>query len=148
MFVEHMLESREHWALCVIERMGLSVSDPEGSELFEMINLGVASLEELMVLDGSCPDVPDSKLVLIAVGMMSNNRTAFERLRDGKFDGVDLLRRARQAARELAIDNDLESAVAHYDKLPEVTEEALMAKPTPREVHEAIEEAARTKQRH
>ena len=75
-----MLEPRQHWALCVIERMELSAADPEPIELQDMISTGVASVEEMMVL-GAGLQMPDQNLVLLAVGQMSDNRTAFDRLK-------------------------------------------------------------------
>jgi hypothetical protein len=118
---------RTRWAFRVIERMGLAACSPAAVELVDMMIYGAKMYRAMGV------KITEPELVLMAVAAMSDNRTAFERLQK-RFDAEQLLAQARQAGRALAVEcgfNDL--VTRFYDRLPEVSADALSRKPTPDE---------------
>lgn len=126
-----MFFERRRWALRVIERMGLQAREPAAAELVDMMINGAKMYKDMMRGTAGVK-ITERELVLMAVASMSDNRSAFERLRRVRLDAERLLAALRVAGRLLAVENGFHTLVTRfYDRLPEVNAEVLLNKPTP-----------------
>lgn len=128
-----MFFEARRWALRVTERMGLQAREPAATELVEMMINGAKMYKDMM--HGKAGEqITQPELILMAVAAMSDNRSAFDRLKRARFDAEQLLAQARDAGRQLALENGFHETVRRfYDRLPEVSAQALSQKPTPEE---------------
>ncbi len=115
-----MFFARRRHALRVIEKMGLNVRSPEATEIAEMI---IAGAKQYAAMFPNAP-VKVSKLeqVLWSVAAMTDNASAYNRL--SRSFGMSnervnvLMRLARQAGRDVAIESGLPEVVTRfYDRL-------------------------------
>jgi len=128
-----MFFEARRWALRVTERMGLQAREPAATELVEMMINGAKMYKDMMRGTAGA-QITQPELVLMAVAAMSDNRSAFDRLKRARFDAEQLLAQARDAGRQLALENGFHETVRRfYDRLPEVSAQALSQKPTPDE---------------
>ena len=108
-----MFFERRRWALRVIERMSLNARDPVAVELVAMM-IGGAKTYKKMMRTIPAPKLTEPQLVLMAVAAMSDNRSAFERLKRKRFDAEQLLTDARQVGRALAVECGFDRLVTRF----------------------------------
>jgi hypothetical protein len=126
-----MFFARRRWALRVIERMGLPARNPVATELVDMIING-AKTYQVMMRATTGESFTQPEFVLMAVAAMTDNGSAFDRLRGQGFDAEHLLARARETGRQLVVENGFHVLVRRfYDRLPEVSARISASNPTP-----------------
>jgi len=127
-----MFFNMRRYALRVTEAMGLNPRDPAAVELVSMIVQGAKEHRRTQRSVGKV--LPDQSNVLMSVAMMTNNRSAYERLVDEGFDAITLLTDARAVGRAQALklgETSLLEGV--YDRLGDISHEYYMSRPTPQE---------------
>lgn len=128
-----MFFAKRRWAVNVIEKMGLNVRSSVATELIDMIVDGAKQCQRMTRSTGV--GMSDAELTLMAVAAMSDNRSAFDRLKRTGYDAEQLLTSARVAGQSLSIENGFQRLVDQfYSKLPEVCADLLSNKATPSQV--------------